>query len=43
MVTYSTNYYIVGRLVEDPELDRRAEATFIPIGGSTTRPTASNN
>jgi len=43
MVTFSTEYYTVGHLVGDPERSRRAEATFIPIGGSTTRPTVSIN
>ena len=31
MVPFSTDYYIVGRLVGDPEQSRSAEATFTPI------------
>lgn len=40
--SFSTGYYIVGRLVKDPDKSV-AEATFIPNGRSTTRPTASIN
>ena len=37
MVTFSTDLHIVGRLVKDPNKSV-AEAIFVPIGGSATRP-----